>query len=264
MSEPRVPKVSIITVCYNSAQTIRDTIESVLSQNYPRIEYIIIDGASTDGTIDIVRDYGSDIDLFTSERDRGIYDAMNKGILAATGDIIGILNSDDVYFDSRVVTDLVNAMTGASADAAFGDLIYVDRLDTRLIRRYYHSGWWRPSLFRFGWMPAHPTFFIKREWYVKHGVYSLAYRIAADFEMLVRLLYRGRATYTHIARPLVRMRMGGISTRGVKQRWLLNREIVRACRDHGIWTSLPIVLLKLPLKGLELLRGRSMRRIDPN
>lgn len=249
-------KVSIVTVCYNSSRTIRDTIESVLSQDYDGIEYIVIDGGSTDGTVQIVKEYGSRIDVFVSEPDRGIYDAMNKGIRAATGDVIGTLNSDDVYADRHAVRTLVEAMSHAGTDAVFADLVYVDPDRTDSVRRYYDSSRWRPSRFRFGWMPAHPTFFIRRHWYERCGLYSGNYKIAADFEMLVRLLYRGGATYTHVARPIVRMRVGGISTRGIKQVWLLNREIVRACRENGIATALPLVLLKFPLKILEVLRGR--------
>jgi len=247
-----LPTVSIVTVCFNSAQTLRNSIESVLSQEYPRIEYIIVDGGSTDGTVDIVRQYADRIAAFVSECDRGIYDAMNKGIELATGDIVGMLNSDDVYANPRAVGDLVAAMQVANAEAAFADVVFVDRLDMQRVRRYYDSGRWRPSRFRFGWMPAHPTFFIKRDWYVRLGLYSLEYRIAADFEMLVRLLYRGKASYVYVPRVLVRMRLGGASTGGLRQSWILNREIVRACRANGIWTTLPLVLLKMPLKLLEL------------
>lgn len=241
-------------MCFNSARTIRETIESVLSQDYPAIEYIVIDGASNDGTLEILRQYRNRISTLVSEPDRGIYDAMNKGIRVARGEIVGILNSDDIYTDSHVLRQLVGAMTAANTDAVFADLVYVDQMDGRRVRRYYDSSGWHPRRFRFGWMPAHPTFLIKREWYERLGLFSLEYRIAADFEMLVRLLYRGRATYTHVARPVIRMRMGGTSTRGLRQIWLLNREIVRACRANGIWTTLPLMLLKLPAKLMETLR----------
>jgi glycosyltransferase involved in cell wall biosynthesis len=249
------PTVSIVTVCFNSARTIRDTIESVLAQDYPKIQYIIVDGGSTDGTVGIVREYAERIAVVISEPDRGIYDAMNKGIRAATGEVIGMLNSDDFYADTQVVSEMMRALCERHVEAVFADLVYVDPADTRRVRRYYDSGRWRPSRFRFGWMPAHPTFFIKRTWYERYGLFSLDYRIAADFEMLVRLLHTGRASYTHVRRPIVRMRAGGASTRGLKHSLLLNREIVRACRANGIWTTLPIVLLKIPAKLLETLRG---------
>jgi glycosyltransferase involved in cell wall biosynthesis len=260
MSHPqKVSQVSIITVCFNSSRTIRETIDSVLLQDHRPIQYIIVDGGSTDGTVELVQRYQRGINNFVSEPDGGIYDAMNKGIRLATGDIIGILNSDDSYVDAHVVSDLVTAMRAANADAVFADLVYVDQSDARRVRRYYDSSRWRPSRFRFGWMPAHPTFFIKRKFYERHGLFSLDYRIAADFEMLVRLLYRGGASYTHVARPVVRMRTGGMSTRGLRQSWLLNREIVKACRANGVWTTLPIVLMKTPAKLMETLRRRPSR-----
>lgn len=254
------PTVSIITVCFNSAKTIRETIDSVLLQDYPTIQYIIVDGGSVDGTVDIVREYEERIDVFISEPDRGIYDAMNKGIRAATGEVVGMLNSDDIYADPHVVSELMRALCEQDVEAVFADLVYVDQTDTSRVRRYYDSGRWRPSRFRFGWMPAHPTFFIKRQWYVRYGLFSLDYRVAADFEMLVRLLHTGRASYAHVGRPIVRMRVGGISTSGLRHRLLHNREIVRACRANGIWTTLPLVLLKIPAKLLESLGARWRRR----
>ena len=250
------PTVSIITVCFNSARTIRETIDSVITQEYPTIQYIIVDGGSVDGTVDIVREYDDQIDIFICEPDHGIYDAMNKGIRAATGDVVGMLNSDDFYTDPHAVSDLMGALCERDVDAVFADLVYVDQVDTSRVCRYYDSGRWRPSRFRFGWMPAHPTFFIKREWYERYGLFSLDYRIAADFEMLVRLLHTGRASYTYVARPIVKMRRGGTSTSGFKHSLLLNREIVRACRDNGIWTTLLLVLLKIPAKLLEIVPGR--------
>ena len=251
------PTVSIVTVCFNSGKTIRDTIESVLGQDYRALQYIIVDGGSTDSTLQIIEEYRERIAVVISEPDRGIYDALNKGIRAATGDVVGALNSDDFYADTHVVSELMKAMHDAGAEAVFADMVYVDRFDTARVRRYYNSGSWRPSRFRFGWMPAHPTFFIRREWYTRYGLFSLDYRIAADFELLVRLLYRGRARFAYLPRPVVRMRMGGLSTSGLRHSWLLNREIVRACRANGVWTALPLVLLKIPAKLLEIWRGRS-------
>ncbi|HKU15252.1 MAG TPA: glycosyltransferase family 2 protein [Steroidobacteraceae bacterium] len=253
-SHSSLPKVSIVTVCFNSAATIRDTIESILSQDYPAIEHLIIDGGSTDRTLDIVRSYGERIAVVVSEPDRGIYDAMNKGIRLASGAVIGTLNSDDAYTDPRAVSDLVDALQRSGADCVFADLVYVDRDDPARVRRYYDSGKWSPARLRFGWMPAHPTLFVKRAWYERCGPYSLEYRIAADYEMIVRLLHVARARYAHVPRPVVRMRIGGISTQGLRHSLLLNREIVRACRAHGIWTALPLVLMKLPAKLIERIR----------
>jgi glycosyltransferase involved in cell wall biosynthesis len=255
------PLVSIITVSFNSAHTIREAIESVMSQDYPSIEYLVIDGGSTDGTVEIVRGFGDRIDTFVSEPDRGIYDAMNKGIRLARGSIVGMLNSDDAYTDNRSVSDLVEAMLRESTDSAFGDVIYVDRQDADRVVRHYRSGRWSPRRFRFGWMPAHPTFFVKREWYERCGLFSLDYRIAADFEMLVRLLYVAKVTYTYVGRPMVRMRSGGASASGWSNSLAINREIVRACRNHGIWTGLPLMALKVPEKLLEMrVDRRTLRR----
>lgn len=255
-----LPVVSIVTVCFNSVKTLGQTIESVLAQDYPRIEHIVVDGGSTDGTIEIMREYAGKVAVFITERDRGIYDAMNKGIGRASGQIVGMLNSDDVYMDSRVISELIAALSAAGSDAVFADLVYVDQDGGGRVRRYYDSGGWRPSRFRYGWMPAHPTFFIKREWYEHCGLFSLDYRIAADFEMLVRLLHRGGASFTHVPRAVVKMRVGGVSTRGLRHSLLLNREIVRACRANGIWTALPLVLLKAPAKLLERWRPSRHRR----
>lgn len=249
-----VKKISIITVCFNSAVTIRDTIESVLSQDYPNIEYIIVDGASKDETMDIVREYEGQIDTVISSPDKGIYDAMNKGIRLATGDVVGLLNSDDFYADESVITQLVGCMESAGADTVFADLVIVDANNTGRIIRYYDSSTFYPGRLRYGWMPAHPTFFVKRELYDKHGIFSLDYRIAADFDMVARLLYAESVSYSYLPRVVVKMRAGGASTSGIKNSWTLNREIVKACRANGIKTSLPRVLLKIPVKLMEYIK----------
>lgn len=254
------PMVSIVTVSFNSARTIGEAIESVLSQDYPSIEYLVIDGGSTDGTVEIVRGFGDRIGTFVSEPDRGIYDAMNKGIRLARGSVVGMLNSDDAYTDKRSVSDLVEAMLRESTESVFGDAIYVDKEDTDRIVRHYRSARWHPRRFRFGWMPAHPTFFVRRKWYERCGLFSLDYRIAADFEMLVRLLYVAGVTYSYVGRPVVRMRSGGASASGWSNSLAINREIVKACRSHGIWTGLPLMALKVPGKLLETrVGGRTLR-----
>jgi glycosyltransferase involved in cell wall biosynthesis len=251
-------KVSIITVAFNSATTIRDTIESVLSQDYPQIEYIVVDGGSTDGTQDIVREYGVRVSRLISEPDRGIYDAMNKGIGLATGEVIGFLNSDDMYMDSGAVSELMTAMNKKNVDCVFADLIYVAPDNPNQILRYYSSKKFHPRLFPYGWMPAHPTFFAKKSVYEKVGPFSLDYKIAADFELLVRMLGVYGASYAYVSKPLVRMRAGGVSTAGLRHSLLLNREIVKACRSNGINTNLAKVLLKIPMKLMELLKGRAL------
>jgi glycosyltransferase involved in cell wall biosynthesis len=241
-------KVSIITVCFNSAKTIRDTIKSVLSQDYPNIEYIVIDGGSNDQTLKIVREYADRIAVIVSEKDRGIYDAMNKGIALASGDIVGMLNSDDVYINKYVVSELMKKMQDAKADSVFADLVIVDPDNLNKVLRYYDSSYFNPSKFRFGWMPAHPTFFVKKSLYDKVGPYSLDYQISADYEMLIRLLWVQKASYAYLQKPVVRMRYGGASTADLSRNLLLNREIVQACKANGIYTNLFLVLLKIPAK----------------
>jgi glycosyltransferase involved in cell wall biosynthesis len=241
-------KVSIITVSFNSAKTIADTIESVLSQDFPEIEYIIVDGGSIDGTVDIIRQNENRISRWVSEKDQGMYDAMNKGIAMATGDVIGILNSDDVYMNTHVITDLMHLMKTQKTEVVFADLILVDSSNQNKVIRYYDSGRFHPKKFKFGWMPAHPTVFVKRELYQKVGKFSTTYQIAADYEMLIRMLAIEKASYAYFPKPVVRMRAGGASTSGISRNWILNQEIIRACKENGIYTNLFMLLLKVPAK----------------
>jgi len=241
-------KVSIITVCFNSAKTIEDTINSVLNQDYLDIEYIVIDGGSNDGTQDIIQKYHENIASWVSEPDLGMYDAMNKGIARATGEIIGILNSDDVYISTQVVSQLINAMNDAKADIVFADLILVDPNNLNKVLRYYDSGRFKPSRFRWGWMPAHPTVFVKKKYYDKVGPFALDYEIAADYEMLIRILAIVKAPFAYLPKAVVRMRAGGASTAGLVRNWILNKEIVRGCKANGIYTNMAMLLLKIPAK----------------
>jgi len=241
-------KVSIITVCFNSAKTIEDTINSVLNQDYLDIEYIVIDGGSNDGTQDIIQKYHENIASWVSEPDLGMYDAMNKGIARATGEIIGILNSDDVYISTQVVSQLINAMNDAKADIVFADLILVDPNNLNKVLRYYDSGRFKPSRFRWGWMPAHPTVFVKKKYYDKVGPFALDYEIAADYEMLIRILAIEKAPFAYLPKAVVRMRAGGASTAGLVRNWILNKEIVRGCKANGIYTNMAMLLLKIPAK----------------
>lgn len=252
------PKVSIITVCFNSAKTIRDTIESVLSQDYPDIEYIVIDGGSSDETLAIIKEYADRIAVIVSEKDRGIYDAMNKGLALATGDVVGMLNSDDIYINKHAVSDLIREMQEKNTDSVYADLVIVDPFDLNKVMRYYDSSYFAPNKFRFGWMPAHPTFFVKKSLYEKVGPYSLDYQISADYEMLIRLLWVEKATYTYLPKPVVRMRYGGASTSGLDRNWLLNKEIVKACKANGIYTNMAILALKIPRKLFSLLNKKQI------
>lgn len=245
-------KISIITSTYNSAVTILDTLESVNAQTYPNIEHIIVDGGSFDNTLDIVKDYGNKIATIISEPDKGIYDAMNKGIMAATGDIIGILNSDDFFTSTDVISTIVKKFEESSIDALYGDVHFVNPDNLKKTVRYYSSAIFRPSLFRFGFMPAHPSFYMKKSCYEKFGLYSLDYKIASDYDLLIRYLYLHKIKYKYIKKDFVTMRTGGISTENVNSRIILNKEIIKACRQYGIYTNMLLLSLKYLYKIFEL------------
>ena len=251
-------KISIITVVYNNKETIQDCIDSVLSQEYDDLEYVIVDGASTDGTVEIIKDvvkrYPEKSIKFISEKDDGIYDAMNKGIGLASGDIIGILNSDDAYYTNDCLSTVVNEFQKKSVDSVFADLVYVRRDNLQKVVRYYSSASFSPCKFAFGWMPAHPTFFVRRGLYEKYGKFKTDYIIAADYELLVRFLAKNNVTYSYIPKVLVKMRTGGASTRNLKSNWILNKEILRACAENGIKTNIVKVLSKYPTKILQIIK----------
>lgn len=247
-------KISIITVVWNNKNTIRDAIDSVLNQTYKDIEYIIIDGASTDGTVEIVKSYEDKITKFISEPDKGLYDAMNKGISASSGEIVGILNSDDFYKDKFVVEKIVNEFNKTQCDSVYADLIYIKPDNIEKTVRYYDSSYFSPEKFAYGWMPAHPTFFVKKNIYEKYGVFKTDYKIAADYELLVRFLSKNKVTYSYIKEPIVKMRLGGASTSGIKSNYTLNKEIIRACKENDIYTNWIMILSKYPKKILGLFK----------
>lgn len=246
--------LSVITVCFNAVNTIADTLEAVATQTHPDIEHIVVDGASTDGTLDVIKRHDKRVARMISEPDQGIYDAMNKGLGLATGDVIGFLNADDVYADNRVLARVAAIMEREDLDALFGDAEFVSpaRPDQRL--RRYRSERFRPDRLAWGWMPAHPALFLKRSVYERFGKFRIDYRIAGDFELIARMFHGGTLTYRHMPEVLVRMRTGGISTGGWRNTLLLNREVLRACRENGIATNLPKILSKYPAKLLEFLR----------
>ncbi len=230
-------KISIITVCYNSAAHIEDAIRSVADQDYADIEHIVIDGNSTDGTQQVLEKHADKLAYWISEPDGGIYDAMNKGIEKCTGDVVGILNSDDFYFDNQVISKIAKAFQHQETDAVFGDLIFVDPKNLERTIRTYSSKSWHPEKFAKGYMPAHPTFFVRRKFYGKYGLFETDYAIAADYEMLIRLLYVHKLAYKYLPMKMVKMRTGGVSSNGIKSNITLNNEIIKACRSHGIKTS---------------------------
>jgi glycosyltransferase involved in cell wall biosynthesis len=239
-------KVSIITVTYNSEKTLPDTIKSVFDQTYTNIEYIVIDADSTDTTKEIVRQCDREI-KFISEPDDGIQDAYNKGINIATGDVIAILNSDDVYFDNRVIENVVREFKEKNVDSVYADLIFVKRNNFDKTVRYYDSSYFNPQKFVYGLMPAHPTFFVKKYIYEKYGVFRTDLKISADFDLLIRFLYTHKISYSYMQEVLVKMRLGGVSTT-FSSIWINNIEQLQACRDNDINTNIFKIFLKYPIK----------------
>lgn len=249
-------KISLITVTFNSDKTLRDTVQSVLSQSYSDIEYIIIDGLSQDVTIDIIKEYESKLQgrlKWISEKDNGLYDAMNKGIRMATGDIVGIINSDDFYHRRDTLMRVAEAFRSNNIQAVYGDVRFVnpDNLDKTV--RYYSSKRFTPKMFRYGFMPAHPTFFTYRKYFEEFGYYKTDYKIAADYELLIRFLYVHQLKSQYLPFDFMKMRTGGTSTASIRSNILLNKEIVRACKENGIWTCFPLLFLKYLVKVFELL-----------
>jgi len=252
-------KVSIITVSFNSVATIPDTINSVVNQSYPNIEYIIIDGASSDGTRDVINSYGQKITKFTSESDNGIYDALNKGIKLASGDIVGILNSDDFFYNSMVIEKIVKAFIDNRIDAVIGDVQFVDPVQTSKVVRYYSSKKFNLSKFRFGFMPPHPSFYVKRELFEKLGYYKTDYKIAADYELLLRFLSIHGIKCKYLGMPFVSMRTGGVSNKSISSNITLNKEIARACRENGLRTNYLFIYSKYITKVFEFFGNRVTR-----
>lgn len=227
-------KISIITITYNSEKTLRDTIESVLSQSYPDIEYIVVDGLSKDTTCDIVRSYGNRITKFVSEKDHGLYDALNKGIKLASGDVVGFLHSDDLYASTESVKLIAEAFIKFKVDSVYGDLVYVDQADTSKIIRFWRSRKFTRSGMLRGWMPPHPTFYMKRELYEKFGYFNTTFRISADYESMLRYLVKNNASTFYIPLILIRMRVGGESNKSLKNIIRKSREDIRAMRINGL------------------------------
>lgn len=247
-------KVSIITVAFNSAATIAHCMQSVLDQSYSNIEYIVVDGLSKDNTLNIVREFEP---LFAgkmrwiSENDNGIYDAMNKGLHMATGDVVGILNSDDFFTDNNVIEKVAQAFTDDKIDAVYGDVHFVRETNLSRCVRYYSSAGFRPWWLRFGIMPAHPSFYARKEVFQKAGLYKTDYKIGGDFEMMVRLFKRFDIKTKYLPMVFVTMRMGGASTKNVGSRLTLLREDTRACRENGVYTHPLLICLKYFYKVLE-------------
>jgi glycosyltransferase involved in cell wall biosynthesis len=246
-------KISVITVTYNSAATLKDTLATVLNQDYPDVEHILVDGASKDDTVKIIKSYPH-VKNWVSEKDSGLYDAINKGIQMATGDVIGILNSDDFFPDNHVLSDIAKAFEVDRVDAVFGDIAFVKPGNLGKIIRLYSSGSFAPSKFAYGYMPAHPSFYVRKDCYLKYGLYKLDYKIAADYELLMRFLFTEKLSYKYIKRVMVYMRTGGVSNQSVMSRYTLNKEIIKACKENGVNTNMGLLSLKYFNKVFEYIK----------
>ncbi|MBP1695156.1 MAG: glycosyl transferase family 2 [Deltaproteobacteria bacterium] len=243
-------RVSIITIVRNNRATMEDCVKNVLSQSYKEIEYIVVDGGSNDGTIDIIQAYHERISQWISEPDQGIYDAMNKGIEMATGQVIGFLHSSDVYAHPRVIEEVARVFEKSNASSVYGDLQYVDKENLNKVIRNWKSSPYRHGKFRQGWMPPHPTFFVRKEIYEKYGYFNTDFRIAGDYELMLRFLERYRISAAYIPEVLVKMRWGGMSNGGIKNILIKSYEDYRAWGmndlNGGVHTILFKNLSKIP------------------
>lgn len=226
-------KISIITTTYNSAATVHDTLQSVAAQSYPDVEHIVVDGVSRDNTLEIVGQYPH-VCKIISEHDQGLYDAMNKGIGLATGDVIAFLNSDDFYIHPEVLSQVAAHLQETQADALYADLEYVDRCHTDRVVRYWKSGSYQSLRFLKGWMPPHPAFFARRSVFERLGGFDTRFRYSADYELMLRFLFRHRISVCYLPKTLVRMRTGGISNASLLHRWQANREDLMAWHTNGL------------------------------
>ena len=236
-------KITIITVSFNSEATIKQTIDSVLAQDYPNVEYIVVDGASKDGTVDILKSYGDRI-KYISEKDKGMYDALNKGIALASGDVIGILNADDMLASSTIISTIFTKFKVTGADGVYGNLNYIDADHPQKIIRNWVSKQHQIDDFNKGWMPAHPTLYLKKSLFNTYGNYSLNYGTAGDYELMLRFLYRHQIKAVYLNQLIVNMRVGGMSNASIKQRYLAFINDYRAAKNNQISSPLWAILLK--------------------
>lgn len=243
------PTISVVTVSFNSRETIADTIESVAAQTHPRIEHIVVDGGSTDGTLEVLQRFRGRLSKVVSEPDEGIYDAMNKGLAMATGDIVGTLNSDDVYVDEHVLSRVAEAFQDDTVDICYGDIFYVDKGNLNRIVRHWKSEPYRPGLFEQGWMPPHPAFFIRARALGRVGPFEASYRFAADFDFMLRALHVRQLRSIHLPRELVKMRAGGETNSTVMNVLKGNIEAYKSCRKYGLDVS-PLFIARKILRKL--------------
>ncbi len=234
-------KISIITVCYNCETTLENTIQSIAAQTYSNIEYVIIDGNSKDSTLLIIKKHEAHISNWVSEPDQGIYDAINKGIQFATGDIIGFLHSDDVLASNAIIAQIADEFKNPEIDGVYGDLEYVDKENTKRVIRHWKSEPFQPKLLKQGWMPAHPTLFLRKEVYEKHGLFNLSYKIAADYDFMLRILKDKTLKFSYLPKVITRMRVGGASNRSLKNIIQKTKEDYKAVTSNGVGGWLTIV-----------------------
>lgn len=239
------PLVTIVTGTYNSAEFIADCIRSVQQQNYPSIEHVIIDGNSKDETTSIITRMPNRVTTLISEKDEGIYDAMNKGLKLAEGEIVGILNSDDFYNTNEVVQNVVKAFEDPSIDCVYGDLVYVDQLNTSNVVRNWVTGPYKQNAFIKGWHPAHPSFFVRNAVYKKFGYFDLDFELAADFELMLRFLEKNKIKSVYLPFPMVRMRLGGATNKNINNILKGNKECIKAFKVNGIKVSSAYPLYRL-------------------
>lgn len=251
-------KVSIITSCYNREATIRGAIESVLRQDYPDIEYIVVDGASKDGTLGIVDEYRDRITKIISEPDHGMYEAINKGIRMATGDIIGLVHSDDMLYDEHVMSDVVKRFEKSNADFVYGDGVFVNATDIRKPVRNWIGGPYYRWKVRCGWLPLHPTCYIRRDVMMREGLYDESFKIAADTDLLVRYLYKAHLKVEYLHRRIIRMRMGGLSTDSKKRRQMWDEDI-RLYTAHGFHPVILTKVMKMAWKVPQFVKAKFMK-----
>jgi glycosyltransferase involved in cell wall biosynthesis len=229
-------KISLITVCFNAEKTIEKTIQSVLSQDYPNIEYIVVDGLSKDGTMDVVNKYKNSIAIVRSEKDKGMYDGINKGINLATGEVVGTLNADDVFANNTIVSKIAHSfLSKPNIDSIIGDISFMNENGKQI--RYYSSAKWHPGRFVWGFMPAHPGFYCKKKIFEKLGNYRTDFEIAADYELLIRFFNVNGLEYLYLPLLMVKMNLGGKSTSGFKSTKKINQEIIKACRLNHLYTN---------------------------
>lgn len=260
-------KVSIITATYNSAATLRDTLESVLAQTYQDIEYIIVDGLSSDGTQAIVKEYEPRFDgrlRLISEADKGLYDAMNKGLRMATGDIVGVLNSDDLFYDKNVVADVVRAFNENDIDCVYGDLEFVAVDDIHKVVRKWRGSQYKPGAFQRGWHPAHPTFYCRRCCYEKYGGFDLNLKVSADFDLMLRFLGKHKLRNKYIARNFIWMRAGGESNGSIRRIIQGNNNILRSFKKNGYHVTHFYLVRRLTPKVWDLVKTKILTTLGRN